>query len=318
MTTPAPVSPPGPGRDDAFRLLGALGGILTLITALMLYFGWRRSEAQSQEMGIDVSLFGYTSQDYVMRSISSLYLPLLVMSGIGVVWVWGHGEARRRLGDLAVRSDADRVAGVRWATRTTAVAIGVVAACMAFTVAVGNPDPWLPVAWVGQRVADRRWLVPLTFVLATVVACYGIWARRLLTVPADPNDPNVPKEGRPWASAVAGALAGVILVLGMVWMLEEYAAAVGRGYARQLVQSVDQLPRAILVSGERLGIEAPGVKEASIGEAGDAQVRFRTTGLRLLARTPSKILLVHDGWTPRTGVVIVLPDSDQFTWQFTR
>ena len=75
-----PPKPSGLTRQDVFSVLGALGGILTLVTAVLFYFGWRRSDVQAVEMGVDVSLFGFSSQDYVLRSISSLYLPLLVLS----------------------------------------------------------------------------------------------------------------------------------------------------------------------------------------------------------------------------------------------
>ena len=40
--------------------------------------------------------------------------------------------------------------------------------------------------------------------------------------------------------------------------------------------------------------------------------------LRLLARSGDKVLLVHDGWSPRTGTVIVLSDSDELAWEFSR
>jgi hypothetical protein len=47
-------------------------------------------------------------------------------------------------------------------------------------------------------------------------------------------------------------------------------------------------------------------------------VRYRTTGLRLLARSGGKVILVHDGWSPRSGTVIVLADRDDLSWQFSR
>ena len=45
---------------------------------------------------------------------------------------------------------------------------------------------------------------------------------------------------------------------------------------------------------------------------------YRTTGLRLLARSGGRIILLHDGWSPATGTVIVVPDSDELIWQFRR
>jgi hypothetical protein len=38
----------------------------------------------------------------------------------------------------------------------------------------------------------------------------------------------------------------------------------------------------------------------------------------LLARSGGKVLLQHDGWSPGTGTVIVLPDGDELGWQFSR
>ena len=29
------------------------------------------------------------------------------------------------------------------------------------------------------------------------------------------------------------------------------------------------------------------------------------------------MFLLHDGWTPQRGTVIVLPDNDQVRWQFS-
>jgi len=59
---------------------------------------------------------------------------------------------------------------------------------------------------------------------------------------------------------------------------------------------------------------------AATGGPGSAAVvaHYRTTGLRLLARSGGKVLLVHDGWSPRTGDVIVLSDDDQLGWEFSR
>src|SRR5690606_32792219 len=65
---------------SALSVVTTLGPPLTIVTALMIYFGWARSDAQAQFMGVDVRLFGFSTQDYVLQSISTLYLPLLVMA----------------------------------------------------------------------------------------------------------------------------------------------------------------------------------------------------------------------------------------------
>jgi hypothetical protein len=84
---------------------------------------------------------------------------------------------------------------------------------------------------------------------------------------------------------------------------------------------VSQLPRVTAFSTTSLGIEAPGVREERIEVSpatGNDAIRYRTTGLRFLASSGGRIFLLHDGWKPRGGTVIVLPDNEQVRWQFSR
>jgi hypothetical protein len=299
----------GLSRDDVFRVLGALGAILTLVTAVLFYFGWRRSEAQSRVMGIDVSLFGFTSQDYVLRSISSLYLPLLVLAGLGLLWVRLHARAAAWASQRAEGPAEWSESVLRWA-HATSLAAGVIGVgCLLFTLAAGSSEPPAWVGWLERQLSRAQWVVPLALLVCVVVVAYCGWVRRVLA------PTSVPRSA-PWVSILSGAFAAVIVVLCAFWILEEYAAAVGRGYAQQLVADVEQLPRATVTSSAPLGIQAPGVTQAEIDDHG--VTTYRTTGLRLLARSGSKVLLVHDGWQPRSGVVVVLPDSDSYSWQFSR
>jgi hypothetical protein len=103
--------------------------------------------------------------------------------------------------------------------------------------------------------------------------------------------------------------------------VSNYAGVVGRGYALELARTVPARPRATVFSATPLGIQAPGVHEQQLTvdpAAGKEAVRYRTTGLRFLVRSGGRMFLVHDGWTPQRGTVIVLPDNDQVRWQFSR
>ncbi len=164
-----------------------------------------------------------------------------------------------------------------------------------------------------RALVDRHWGMPLVLVLATVAASYAWWIhRQLAPIPAAPDPPPW------WRTLLMAVLTAGIVLLGAFWMLEEYASAVGRGYAQQVADHVGGVPRTVVLSRTPLGIQAPGVREERIGAAGSPEVRYRTTGLRLLARSGGKVLLVHDGWSPRTGTVIVLSDDDQLGWEFSR
>jgi hypothetical protein len=312
---PEPTEPPPPRgltRQDIFSALGALGAVLTLVTAVLFYFGWRRSDVQATAMGIDVSLFGFSTQDYVLRSISSLYLPLLVLLGLGLVSVWLHQRVTRLLTSKSSRIAQRREGAARWTGRSAAGLAVVAAACVVFMAAAGLESPPWGIAWLASELADTQWVVPLVLVLATVMAAYLRWVhRQLQPVRATPVLPL-------WQTLLPAAMVAGIVLLGGFWMLEEYASAVGRGRAEEVARDVDRLPRATVLSPSPLGITAPGVQEESIGTPGKPDVRYRTTGLRLLARSGGKVLLVPDGWSPRTGTVIVLPDADSLGWEFSR
>lgn len=306
--TPAPT---GVTRQDLFSLLGSLGAITAILASVMFYFGWRRSDVQARAMGIDVSLFGFSSQDYVLRSISALYLPLLVVFGLALAWSSIHSVVVRYVTtDLADDDERRR----RAATITRRVAIGATAVAVLgvlFAIAAGFESPWWPVDPIRDALQDDQWVVPCVLVIATLVAAYAWWLDGQLA----PRAASRPKAV--WQRILPPILVVGTVALGSFWMLEEYATAVGRGLARDLAATVERLPRAEVTSSAPLGIRADGVDAESI-PTGDESVRYRTSGLRLLARSGGKVLLLHDGWNLRSGSVIVLPDSDDFTWQFSR
>jgi hypothetical protein len=309
---PGPSQPPGLTRQDILSALGALGGVLTLVTAVLFYFGWRRSDVQAAEMGIDVSLFGFSSQDYVLRSISSLYLPLLVIFGLGLGWLWLHARVTVLLRSDLLAAGRRHAMAATW-TRRLAVGLAAFAAtCVLFALAAGARPPLPVVGWLARRLQNAQWVVPLVLLISTVTAAYAWWIHRQLI-------PSRPVERLPlWRTLLPAVLIAGTVLLGAFWILEEYATAVGRGYAQRLSANVGRLPRAVVVSPTPLGINAAGVREERLGNAGSPEVRYRTTGLRLLARADGKVLLVHDGWSPRTGSVIVLSDSEELAWEFSR
>lgn len=86
MAESSPVAETPP-LAKALSLVASFGPPIAVVTALLVYFGWARSDAQSRAMGLDVSLFGYTPQDYVLRSIRSLFLPLVLITIVAIAWL---------------------------------------------------------------------------------------------------------------------------------------------------------------------------------------------------------------------------------------
>lgn len=291
------VAAPGPADGEsplrsAVSVLTTLAPPLTIVTALMIYFGWARSDAQARLMGVDVRLFDFSPQDYVLQSISTLYLPLLVIAAFA-------------LGGLAVHRRVDRALRRPRARQTLRIA-GQVALILGLIV-VGV------VILIAARAPTRATLVvPLVLALGTAVAAYGSW---LAVAGRHPDDAVAASPS--WQRALRTLLVGSVITLALFWEVSEYAGVVGRGYAQEVAASVPNLPRATAFSASPLGIEAPGVSEVRV-EVGGESVSYRTTGLRFLASSGGRIFLLHDGWRPGDGTIIVLPDNEDVVWQFSR
>src|SRR3954447_1822046 len=61
-----------------FKGLGAVIAPTSAVTALLYYYGWTRSSVEARRLGLEDSLLGYSTQDYLLRSMSSMLAPLVV------------------------------------------------------------------------------------------------------------------------------------------------------------------------------------------------------------------------------------------------
>lgn len=279
--------------------LGAITAALppvTLIGSLMFYFGWERSSQQARDMGLDVALFGYSTSDYVLRSLNALSIPLLLTGGLALIWLAVHRYVQikldRRGGTESERSTTHR--RIRVLGRAI-VAAGLLAIVSAMTL-VG----------FRQDVMDGLW-VPLVLAAATAVAAYGRW----LVNAASGATPPV----EPWQRGLYALAISVLISLFLVREVGNWADAEGHMYARRVEQNVSGMPRVTLLSDRPLGIAAPGVRTEAVTEG--TAVYYRTTGLRLLDHSGGHLFLLHDGWRRRDGITIVLADDKDVRWQLS-
>ena len=268
-----------PRWKRAVDMLAVIGPPLTISTALLVYFGWARTDAQAKAMGLDVSLFGYTVQDFVLRSIPSLFIPLVWLLILAVLWL-----ALDRF--LAGHITAGRVAGIR---RLAAVILFAGVACAAAM--------WLVVILQPERTVL---FVPYIMAAGVLLAAWGLslWRR------------STEGPGRSIAALSRGSEKTLIFCLVsmlLFWGTSDYAQALGRGLAVSYEQRAMLLPTAVVYSKDRLGISAPNVLEQSSGTA-DHPV-YQYTGLRLLVVSGGRIFLLNEGWTLRSGKVVVLRDD---------
>jgi len=268
-----------PRWKRAVDMLAVIGPPLTMATALLVYFGWARTDAQAKAMGLDVSLFGYTVQDFVLRSIPSLFIPLIWLLIVAVLWL-----ALDRF--LAGHLVAGRVAGVR---RLAAVILVGGVACAAAM--------WLVVMLQPERTVL---FVPYIMAAGVLLAAWGLslWRR------------STEASGRSFSPLSRGSektLIFCLVTLLLFWGTSDYAQALGRGLAVSYEQRSALLPTAVVYSKDPLGISAPNVREQPGGTAEHPVYQY--SGLRLLVVSGGRIFLLNEGWTLRSGKVVVLRDD---------
>jgi len=73
------------GNGQPWRLATIVASQTALLTAVLFYFGWARTSTTFAYFGVDVSLLGFSTSDYLLRSVNSAFRPLLFVGLAGVV-----------------------------------------------------------------------------------------------------------------------------------------------------------------------------------------------------------------------------------------
>ena len=278
---PQPASPTAGSAAQAFawQLLGLLANVSAL-TALLIYFGWRRAETQAAQMGFDESLLGMSTQDYLLRSIGPALPLLLTVAGAGLVWLWAD---RRIAGSIARQRPGSR----HWPWLVTVLGLALPAAV------------YLTARW-WEETAFVAW--PLSIGAAVLLAAYGEALR-------------MRRAGEP-APVALKLFAGLAVGVFLFWSASNRAEVLGWQLADTYAQGVSSAVRVTVYAGERLYLQGPGVAEEELS-AEHSAYRFRYTGLRLLDHIGERYFLVPDGWTPTRGAVITLTENDSLRFEYS-
>jgi len=258
----------------------------TFLSALAYYFGWTRTNKLVGYFGIDHSVLGLATQDYVLRSVDALFVPLGAGLLIAFLGTLAHGVLVRRL------KRKESAKGLLFAANASLI-VGAVLLLVGIDSLFGLTN--LPVHFL---------LGALSPGLGAVFIAYGLFIRsRLLT-----EDDDAPKtRGRRRHAAALGVLVALVS-LSFFWAASEYARELGGSRAIRLAANLDLLSDAVVYSHQELFIDAPGTTEEAIGED-ESSFRYRTSGLKLFIKSDDKYFLLSDGWTRTQGTAIVLPDS---------
>jgi hypothetical protein len=283
----------GNRQDAVLRAAGAVGANVTVLTALLVYFGWQRSEVHNRELGFDQSVLGMTTQDYLLRSVGPLLPPLALAAVAGLAWLRVHAALTAA---IARGARLDRLAWVAWGLRLTWLLLPL----------AGLAAAWW---WPGPGFV----LYSASFGAGALLTVYGgHLAARIQVRRGEPPDP-VPA----WQTSTTRLLVAVLALISLFWTASNYAELLGSSLAAETASTLAHSPGVVIYSEQRMSITAPGVDEEALGGP-DPAYRYRYTGLRFMEHTGGRYFLLSDGWTPQYGVVVVLADDDPIRLEFVR
>src|SRR5215218_9269396 len=269
-------------KSQAERWVNFAAGIITpvtLISALLFYFGYVSARSQYEYFGIDVDTIGLSTQDYVMRSPQPLLVPLLVITLLAVGGLLLHNAIK------------PTESGVRRARRTAAVVLllGVVG-LLAFP-------------FIGQ-LPYYALIVPGVIGLAAAALAYITYLRRKV-------DPELGTQ------RVLIALLAVVTVTCAFWATATTAQYSGRGLAKADAKDLDKFPVVIVDTKEKLALRSPGLEETALRPGAGQTFNYRYRGLRLLVVGENRLFLVPQRWNAsNTTVVVPLDSSVRVQFQF--
>jgi hypothetical protein len=268
----------------------------SLLSAVLFYFGYVSARAQYEYFGIDVDAIGLGTREYVMRSPQPLLVPLIVLTLLGAGLLAAHAAVRERV----VRATGDRgvvrtVGLARWGGRVLLLA-GVV-------LLLGYPV-------VGEW-AYYALVTPLLLASGGGLAGYASHLRRLLSPDAAVSTPVAV------IRRSAAVLIYVLIAANVFWATATVAQWSGRGLARSQARDLDELPRVILDTKERLHLRNPVVQETALEPEQGQTFRYRYRRLRLLIVGRDRMFLVPEAWAAsNTTLVVPMDGSVRVYFQF--
>ena len=302
-TGPGPLDPTRSFRAT-LRGLGTVVAPTSAVTALLYYFGWSRTTIQAHELGIDDSLLGYSTQDYLLRSMSSMLAPLVIgllatLVGLllhAAVMAWAR-RAGGSEGGAAIEGEARRP--------LRRVVLGIATVGLA-SLAVGG---------AGTLVRDSSDFVyvasPVSVTVGIVLVLYAANLYRKFLMRGDAASAANELQG---VRLLASGSVVMLLMVSLFWNVSHYAAVKGRNLAATVERLLPGQPSVVVYSAKRLYLQPPIVETRLDPE--NAAYNFAYTGLKLLFRSDHKYFLRPSD--PSSEANVVLPDGLDIRLEFYR
>jgi hypothetical protein len=166
-------------------------------------------------------------------------------------------------------------------------------------------------------LADWPYYNLVTPIIVAVGAGVVAYSWRLVSrLPPQPDALPSPA-GSPALRRMGLVLLCVLVAATLFWSTATIAQWSGRGLARQDARHLDDLPRVILDTKERMYITDPFIKETALPASEGQTFRYRYRNLRLLIQGKDRMFLVPDAWSASDSTLVVpLDDSVRVRFQF--
>jgi uncharacterized membrane protein YbaN (DUF454 family) len=281
------------GLERIVKLTASIVAPVTVLTALLFYFGFARTNALYSWFGIDASTLGFSTQDYLVRSVEAVYVPAGTLILVILFLLWAHGVVSLRIGDRPRRS---------WVL----VQVFILGFIGLLLFGRGIAGILLP------SLSNNDFLItPLCLGLGTLFVAYALHLQRRLRKPHR----NLASDQADLLRGVNSALVILLVLLSIFWMTANYAKAYGRGFASQLSQRLDRQPAVAIYSTDRLYLHGTGVVEHRLSSTAGVY-HYKYTGLRLLIQSRGRYFLLPEDWARESDAAIVLPDNDRLRFEF--
>ena len=293
MMTPEPTgADPTRSLRATLRGIGSVVGPTSAVTALLYYFGWTRASYEATQLGLDQSLLGYSTQDYLLRSLSSMLTPLVI--GL-VAALGGFGF------DTLVTAWARHLDAEAGSPATDRRRRKLLRALVAAVVAVGLGLLAFGAAGTQVRRPTQELYVasPVGVTAGILLLVYAVnLYRRFFTV----RDPEAKTTPFGVANPVVSAAIVMLLLVSLFWNVSHYAVVKGHSLAALVEARVPSRPGVVIYSEKRLYLQAP-VVESRL-EAENAAYNYAYSGLKLLFRADEKYFLRPSDTSSRVNIVI--------------
>lgn len=282
-----PAEPGGSGAARGLKILGSVLGPTTFLTALLFYFGNQHAFWYFDYFGVNATIMGLTTQDYLVRSVDPLFTPLTIAAALCLGGLWTYRALRDRLSDRAWRR----------LVRTLAPTTAAIGAALLGVAAFGFVDP----------VPLRRYLgLPGVALAAGVLLLVAASRLRRTAGSSTKRDPLA-------IAATEWTAVFVLVAIGLFWAVTDYAKAVGTGRGEQQQAQLRNLPDVTVYSANDLNLTGPTVGKTVCA---NTAYNYRYDGLKLVLQSGGQYFFLPVDWTPAGGTAFVIPRTDALRLEF--